>query len=111
MSNILVWWQGRTRIIKLASIFVGMLLAYCIVYFLGNGILYTTVPTSPDYVVARTSGDDISNVAIKKTTALWNIEPTSAKNVSHMKISVGDKVRVQKYWWFGNHTYVRDIYK
>lgn len=109
MTKIINIWKGSNGLAKIILLFIGILVAYGLIYGIGDGALYTLVPKSNDYVVARTSSDNIKDVFVKKTSDSWNIEPISAKNVSHMKVSVGDTVSVQRYWWFGNHTYVKDI--
>jgi len=109
MIKIINVWKGSNNLTKIISLFVGILVAYGLIYGIGDGALYTLAPKSNEYVIARTSSDNIKDVFIKKTSDSWHIEPISAKNVSHMKVSVGDTVSVQRYWWFGNHTYVKDI--
>lgn len=111
MTKIINMWKGSNNVTKIISLFVGILAAYGLIYSIGDVALYTLAPKSNEYVIARTSSDNIKDVFIKKTSDSWNIEPISAKNVSHMKVSVGDTVSVQRYWWFGNHTYVKEIQK
>ena len=111
MIKIINMWKGSSSLAKIILLFVGILAVYGLIYGIGDGALYTLAPKSNEYVVARTSLDNIKDVFVKKTSDSWNIEPIPAKNVSHMKVSVGDTVSVQRYWWFGNHTYVKDIQK
>lgn len=103
-----IWHNADTKK-RSVIIFFGLIFVYILIYISGNLMFQTLKPASPEYLVARTSTTDITDVDVKKTTDTWNIPGTKAKNVSKQKLTVGQQVKVQRYWWFGHHTFVKDV--
>lgn len=97
--------------VKKRALYVGCLalIVYAIVYTLGNGVMYLVSPQNPQYIVTRTDNTSLKRLYVKKTTASWADQGIVAKNQTKQRLSVGNIVTVKHYWWFGEHTYVKDV--
>lgn len=90
-------------------IFMMILVGYGIVYSIGNSLLYVVYPVNNSYVVSQTDNASIKKLNVKLTTDAWNVEGVPAKNITKQRLSVGNIVGVQRYWWFGDHVTVKSI--
>ena len=109
MSKLKDFWAAADIKKRAIIIFISVIVAYIGVYTVGDLTLYVVKPTSNQYLVARTNPSDIKDVDIKKSTDVWSDPSINAKNVSKQKLTVGQQISVQRYWWFGSHTFVKDV--
>lgn len=103
------FWSEATTKTRAAIVFVVIVLGFVGTFFGGNALLSSFWPANPDYHVARVTPYDATNVSVKKESASWHVEPTNAYNATKENLSVGQRVSVRQYWWFGQHTIVTEV--
>lgn len=102
-------WINLSTKARAGFVFAGVIISFALVYLVGGAILANSWPASSNYHVARVTAFDATDVGVKKETDSWHVAETPAYNRTKEELSVGQKVAVRQYWWFGKHTIVTEV--